>query len=126
MTNAVYDGADAVMTSGETAKGKYPVETIQMMNEIIASAESFSVTRPDLVSPSYGGRVFANKAESGCVEASIAKATVAAAKKRDATAIIVLNNKTGSNLARFVSAYRPDVPIITFVSSSKMARQLVR
>jgi len=124
VTNAVYDGADAVMTSGETAKGKYPVETIQMMNEIISSAESFSVSRPDLVSGSYGGRVFANKAESGCVEASIAKASVAAARKRDASAIIVLN-KVGSGLARFVSAYRPDVPIITFVPSSKMARQLI-
>mmetsp|Transcript_7492 Transcript_7492/g.10752 ORF Transcript_7492/g.10752 Transcript_7492/m.10752 type:complete len:244 (-) Transcript_7492:31-762(-) len=124
VTNAVFDGADAVMTSGETAKGKYPVETIQMMNEIISSAESFAVSRPDLVSGSYGGRVFANKAESGCVEASIAKASVAAARKRDASAIIVLN-KIGSGLARFVSAYRPDVPIITFVPSSKMARQLI-
>lgn len=124
VTNAVYDGADAVMTSGETAKGKYPVETIQMMNEIIASAESFSTDRPDLVQPCYGGRVFSDKKESGCIEASIAKAAVAAAKKRHASAIIVLHKAT-SNLARFVAAYRPDVPIITFVSSSKMARQLI-
>ena len=125
VTNAVYDGADAVMTSGETAKGKYPVETIKMMNEIIASAEKFSFERPDLVSPSKGGLHFANKAESGCIEASIAKATVAAATKRGAAAIIVLASGKGSKLPNFVSAYRPQVPIITFVPSSKLARQLI-
>lgn len=124
VTNAVYDGADAVMTSGETAKGKYPVETIKMMNEIIASAEKFSFERPDLVPTSSGGSFFANKAESGCVEASIAKAAVAAANKRHATAIIVLAGK-GSKLPNFVSAYRPQVPIVTFVPSSKLARQLI-
>mmetsp|Transcript_4235 Transcript_4235/g.8100 ORF Transcript_4235/g.8100 Transcript_4235/m.8100 type:complete len:581 (+) Transcript_4235:140-1882(+) len=124
VTNAVYDGADAVMTSGETAKGKYPVETIKMMNEIIASAEQFAVDRPDLVSPSYGGKIFANNTSEGCIEASIAKATVAAATKRGAAAIIVLA-KIGSDLPRLVSAYRPNVPIVTFVPSSKMARQLI-
>ena len=124
VTNAVYDGADAVMTSGETAKGKYPVETIKMMNEIIACAEKFAVDRPDLVGKCHGGNIFANKSDSGCIEASIAKAAVAAAGKRHAAAIIVLA-KAGSDLPRFVSAYRPSVPIITFVASSKTARQLI-
>jgi pyruvate kinase len=58
------------------------------------------------------------------IEASIAKATVAAASKRGAAAIIVLA-KVGSDLPRLVSAYRPNVPIVTFVPSSKMARQLI-
>lgn len=124
VTNAVYDGADAVMTSGETAKGKYPVETIKMMNQIIASAEKFAVDRPDLSGNNFGGKLFASNNEEGCIEASIAKATVAAAAKRHAAAIIVLA-KAGSNLPRFVSAYRPNVPIVTFVPSSKMARQLI-
>jgi pyruvate kinase len=77
-----------------------------------------------LVSPSQGGLHFANKAESGCIEASIAKATVAAATKRGAAAIIVLAGKD-SKLPNFVSAYRPQVPIVTFVPSSKRARQLI-
>lgn len=124
VTNAVYDGADAVMTSGETAKGKYPVDTIKMMNEIIASAEQFQHASPDLVNVSYGGKQFANTVGDGCIESSIAKASVAAAQKRNAAAIIVLG-KAGSKLPQFVSAYRPSVPIVTFVPSSKMARQLI-
>lgn len=123
VTNAVYDGADAVMTSGETAKGKYPVETVAMMNEIISSAEQFSFARPDLVGASYGGNLFTNRSSS-CNEAAIAKASVTAAAKRNATAILVLATQD-PNLPRLVSAYRPNVPIVTFTPSAKLAKQLI-
>ena len=96
-----------------------------MMSEIIASAESLAFKRPDLVSLSHGAKIFGDKSENGSIEMSIAKASVAASIKRQAAAIIVLaGNRT--ELARFVSAYRPNVPIVTFVPSSKVARQLVR
>jgi len=123
VTNAVYDGADAVMTSGETAKGKYPVQTVAMMNEIISSAEQFSFARPDLVSGCYGGKVFTNKSSS-CNQAAVAKASVTAAAKRNATAILVLSGNKPS-LARLVAAYRPNVPIVTFTPSAKLAKQLI-
>lgn len=123
VTNAVYDGADAVMTSGETAKGKYPVQTVAMMNEIISSAEEFSFARPDLVSGCYGGQVFTNRS-STCNEAAVAKASVTAAAKRNASAILVLSSLKPS-LARLVAAYRPSVPIVTFTPSAKIAKQLI-
>lgn len=93
------------------------------MNEIISSAEQFSIARPDLVGGSYGGKIFLNKS-SACNEAAVAKASVSAAAKRNATAILVLANH-GTNLPRLVSAYRPNVPIVTFVASPKLAKQLI-
>ena len=41
VANAIYDGTDAVMLSGETAQGKYPVEAVQMMAKIAESSEQF-------------------------------------------------------------------------------------
>lgn len=93
------------------------------MNEIISSAEQFSIARPDLVGPSFGGNIFSNRS-SACNEASVAKASVTAAAKRNATAILVLASH-GANLPRLVAAYRPNVPIVTFTPSSKLAKQLI-
>jgi pyruvate kinase len=94
-----------------------------MMNQIISSAESFEVARPDLIGGSFGGKLFRNKSSS-CNEAAIAKASVMAATKRNATAILVLASQ-GPNLPRLVSAYRPDVPIVTFTPSAKIAKHLI-
>jgi len=129
VTNAVYDGADAVMTSGETAKGKYPVETVKMMNEIILSAEKFREVRPDLVGTGHGLFEFGNEIENDddkslSDRASVAKAAVTAASNRHAKAILVLAG-TRCVLPRLVSAYRPDVPIVVFSPTAKMARQLM-
>lgn len=95
------------------------------MNEIIASAEQFSFSRPDLVGESYGGKIFTNSKTQGCNEASVAKASVTAAAKLQASAILVLASGRGSKLPQLVSAYRPEVPIITFTPSIKVAKQLM-
>jgi pyruvate kinase len=118
VTNAIYDGADCVMLSGETAKGKYPVESVKMMNEIILSAERYAAEG------GVGGSSI-RRFESNCdsYDASIAKAAVTAADTQEATAIVVLT-QTGS-LATLVSAYRPHVPILAFCPTAKIGRQLM-
>ncbi len=125
VTNAIYDGADCVMLSGETAKGKYPVQVVQTMNEIIASAEHF--TKHSMPGPNLAARErFVSgqaEREDKSVNAAVAKAAVTAAEERDATAIVCLTS-TG-NLPRLISAYRPNIPILAFCPSAKVARQLM-
>lgn len=120
VTNAVFDGADAVMLSGETAKGKYPVDAIRTMNEIILAAEGYSTSgglgsaKAMIRQPFLGNRTD---------ESSVAKGAVTAAQARDASAIIVLSD--GQELPQLVSSFRPHVPILAFCANSKMARQLI-
>ncbi|CAB9500877.1 Pyruvate kinase [Seminavis robusta] len=120
VTNAVYDGADAVMLSGETAKGKYPVDAIRTMNEIILAAEGYSFSgglgseKTKIRQPFIGPKT---------PNSSIARGAVSAAETRDASAIIVLGDE--QELAQHVSSYRPSVPILAFCANSKMARQLI-
>lgn len=120
VTNAVYDGADAVMLSGETAKGKYPTDAIRTMNEIILAAEGYSSSgglgsaKTLLRTPFLGYKT---------PESSVAKGAVTAADARGASAIIVLSEN--QELPQLVSAFRPSVPILAFCKDSKMARQLI-
>eukprot|EP00526_Cylindrotheca_closterium_P005679 CAMPEP_0113635400 /NCGR_PEP_ID=MMETSP0017_2-20120614/18455_1 /TAXON_ID=2856 /ORGANISM="Cylindrotheca closterium" /LENGTH=568 /DNA_ID=CAMNT_0000546183 /DNA_START=31 /DNA_END=1737 /DNA_ORIENTATION=- /assembly_acc=CAM_ASM_000147 len=122
VTNAVYDGADAVMTSGETAKGKYPSETIQMMNDIILSAESY-VSSGSLGSlyVQHGGKRSLYSGEKNMTTA-VAKASVTASLAHDASAILILSEDGG--FAPIVSAFRPNCPVVAFCSTGKAARQL--
>lgn len=114
VTNAVYDGADAVMLSGETAKGKYPVDTVRMMNEIILAAEGY-VRSGGLGAPAHPPQHFEGHRTD---ESSIAKGAVTAAEERGASAIIVLCNSL--RLPQLVAAYKPTVPIVAICPSSKM------
>lgn len=104
VANAVFDGADALMLSGETAVGSFPVETVQTMAKIISEAEKsdgmfLSATR--------------QTADISSSNASQAIAQAAADLARDPAiqAIVVLS--TSGTMARRISKQKPPVPIIT-------------
>lgn len=112
VTNAVLDGADAVMLSGESANGKYPVESVQTMTTIIKEADDIA---------KYTSKAIQFNDPSTPREAN-ARVAVEMSKYLDAKLLIVLA-ETGET-ARLVSKHRPNVPIMAFCDSAKVARQV--
>lgn len=113
VANAVLDGADCVMLSGETAKGKYPIETVEMMHNICLEAES-AINYNSVYNEIRIMTQLSNIAES------LACAAATAALESDVGAIIVLT--TTGTTARLVSKYRPRCPIITVTRNESTAR----
>jgi len=116
VANAVVDGADCVMLSGETAKGSYPVQAVLMMAETCLLAEA-AICYP----PLFDELRSVAPRPTDTVE-TVAIAAVAAASEQNASAILVLS--TSGNTARLVSKYRPPVPIITVTRNQQTARQI--
>ncbi|KAJ3636356.1 hypothetical protein Zmor_004515 [Zophobas morio] len=119
VANAILDGADCVMLSGETAKGKYPVEAIQMMAKTCREAESAFHSRlyfDDL-------RMTRGPIEGAVtsIAETIAVAAVQASFELNFAAIIVLS--TSGTTARLVSKYRPKCPIFMVTRVAQAARQ---
>jgi pyruvate kinase len=114
VANAIYDGTDAVMLSGETSVGKYPVEAARMMARIVLEAESSRRfhTYKDLPLgdfPSYPEIVAASACQAAGTARVAAIATFAASGES----------------ARLISRLRPSVPIYAFTSSLALARRLM-
>lgn len=114
VANAIYDGTSAIMLSGETAAGAYPVEAVETMVRIAKKTEA------DI---NYVSR-FAHLSSSSSpdVTSAISHATVTSAHDLKATAIITVT-KSGKT-ARVISKYRPNCPIISCTSSRVVWRQL--
>ena len=111
VANAIFDGTDAVMLSGETALGRYPLESVQMMDRIIREAEA-SITqfpRPQRAAPLH-----------------VAEATselICHASDELPMKVIAVFTETGST-ARLVSKHRPRPPIIAFSPITETRRRL--
>lgn len=116
VANAVLDGADCVMLSGETAKGAYPVQSVLMMAETCYLAESAIAYGPLFDELRLATAIPTETAET------VAVAAVAAALRQNASAILVLS--TSGNTARLISKYRPNVPIVMITRSEATARQM--
>lgn len=116
VANAVMDNTDAVMLSGETASGEYPVESVQMMSRIVEAAES--AMRQSF--PRIGsGEPLRMPAEFPDVTCGVA----CRAAREAGCSLIVAFTLTG-NTARLVSRYRPTVPIIAFSPNQEVRRRL--
>lgn len=114
VANAIYDGTSAIMLSGETAAGKYPVESLQTMVRIATRTEQ------DI---DYRKRFFGydHKASTNITDA-ICHATCTTAHDLNASAILTVT-KTGTS-ARMISRYRPGCQIIGCTMDEKVGRQL--
>ena len=114
VATAIYDGADAVMLSAETAAGEYPVEAVAIMNRIVDRVERDPVYRKFM------------EAERHNPEATAADAITAAARQVASTmsaAAIVTFTDTGSTSLR-AARERPEVPILGLTPNAATARRL--
>lgn len=113
VANAVYDGTSAVMLSGETAAGAYPVESLKTMAQIIACTEN------DI---NYKKRFEQNKFHLSGVTNAISHSTCTTAHDLEASAIITVTRS--GYTSRMVSSFRPVCPIIAAVRGERAMRQL--
>ena len=120
VANAILDGSDAVMLSGETAVGRYPLQALEAIVRIGTEIErsGFLERGPRyLTRPSQKQRGGASLKEHG-----IASATVDAVRQVGAPAIVVITRSGFS--ARLVSSYRPSVPVFGVTTDPRTFRQL--
>jgi pyruvate kinase len=115
VANAVWDGTDAVMLSGETATGKYPVAAVATMSRIVESAEA-GRGRSGRIERQWSGR------QSGRVSRAICEAASFAAEEMGAQVIAVFTES--GLMARRLSALRPEQRIIALTTSREVRNEL--
>ncbi|KDO20647.1 pyruvate kinase [Saprolegnia parasitica CBS 223.65] len=107
--NAVLDGADAVMLSGEVAQGKWPVESVSTMMSVVKEADAYTKREQ-------------YKTDALSQQEAVASAVATTAKALHAAMIVVMT-ETG-DVARLVSKHKPSVPVMCYTTSQKVGRQL--
>ena len=112
VATAIFDGADAIMLSAETATGRYPVETVEMMARIAERAEQ--------AMPVAG--LARQRPEAYGFSEAVAEAACQAARLLKAKAIVAFTQSGFT--ARLISQDRPDVPIIALTPFSEVQRRL--
>ena len=113
VANAIYDGTDAIMLSGETAKGKYPVEAVKMMNQIAISTELHLDTKiKDFRS------IYVNRG----ISAAVAYSAVQTAHNINAKCILA--SSMSGFTARIVSKFKPDAQIIGLSPDEAVVRKM--
>ncbi|MDU4239025.1 MAG: pyruvate kinase [Citrobacter freundii] len=113
VANAILDGTDAVMLSGESAKGKYPLEAVTIMATICERTDRVMTSRLD----------FNNDSRKLRITEAVCRGAVETAEKLDAPLIVVATQ--GGKSARAVRKYFPDATILALTTNETTARQLV-
>lgn len=114
VANAIFDGTDAIMLSGETASGRYPVESVKQMVEIAVTTEG-ALDYDDILREK-------SIIKDSSITNAIGHATCTSAQGLKATAI--LTPTSSGYTASVVSTFRPKAPIIACTSSDRVARSL--
>jgi len=114
VANAVFDGTDALMLSGETAIGSYPVEAVATMARIIQDAEAHAAE--------WGAKAVESRSEPTDDAFSTTRAASRLALDREAAAIAVFT--MSGRTARLMSKARPPAPILAFTASETTYRQM--
>ena len=113
VANAILDGTDAVMLSGESAKGKYPLESVTIMATICERTDRVMKSRIDALEDSRKLRI----TEAVC------RGAVETAEKLEAPLIVVATE--GGKSAKSVRKYFPDATILALTTNETTARQLI-
>lgn len=113
VANAIFDGTDAIMLSGETAAGRYPVESVQTMNRIAMKTETSEAFLSN-VKHRFSGEI--------SVTNVISHATCSTAEQLRASAIVTATSS--GHTARMVSKFRPSAPIIAITDDERIQRRL--
>ena len=111
VANAIHDGADAVMLSGETARGKYPVVTVATMARIATETDKYVKST-------------VNRSEQGRISTAEAISAAAYDMATSLGADAIVSATTSGFTARMVSRFRPQVPIIAVAHDERTKRQL--
>ncbi len=114
VANAIFDGTSAIMLSGETAKGDYPIEAIQTMAKIAMTAEAELMRNEhELLTPKNYGISMTN---------AVSHAACSTAKELEAACIVSIT-KSGYT-ARSISKFKPSCPIVGCTNDERVLRQL--
>ncbi len=113
VANAIYDGTDATMLSGETAMGKYPVESVQMMKKISAEAETSYLMKYNMQH---------DKDPENTVMQAVAQSSVNIVHEVDAKAIVAFS--ASGKTSKFISRQRPSKPFYSFTPSTAIYNRL--
>ncbi|KOP67014.1 pyruvate kinase [Bacillus sp. FJAT-18019] len=114
VANAIFDGTDAIMLSGETAAGKYPVESVLTMSRIAEKAESALNYREMFLKQ----RIAQETSVTEAISQSVAISAL------DLSAKAIISSTESGQTARMVSKYRPEAPIVAVTTQERTMRRL--